>query len=217
VREPFIQNHQYNSIRKQVGQLQHACATISDPAVVRAIRHSTHSKLLDIFPGLTPDQKQLLEQFPVILLAEQFQPALLSLEPYMEPFPAVTERELHKLFPKVKKLKTPDLSSIDFRYMTYLSWLDIATNKMFLVYNWNGRLVGVEGTFTPANKKGVCFLCNHHEEVALFTAISKSRPAGASPDYYRAHGNYMCVSSGNCNKNLTDKSALDQFIQEIIQ
>jgi hypothetical protein len=80
----------------------------------------------------------------------------------------------------------------------------------------NGQLVGVEGKYSPTNKKSICFLCNRHEEVAFFSAITKSKPANASPDYYKAIGNYLCVNSDICNKNITDVTALEKFIYDVV-
>ncbi|WP_370636339.1 FusB/FusC family EF-G-binding protein [Cohnella sp. CFH 77786] len=113
-------------------------------------------------------------------------------------------------------MKVPDLASLDGRHITYLGWLDIAAGKQFIVYPLDGRLVGIEGRFTPAGKKSMCFVCNRQEEVALFTAITKARPANASPDYYKAIGNYMCVSSETCNRNITDVAALETFLRNVL-
>ncbi|UVI33692.1 FusB/FusC family EF-G-binding protein [Paenibacillus spongiae] len=213
--KPFIRNHQYNFIHKQVGLLKHACNTVSDPRVVEAVRDRTQYKILEAFPEATELEKQRLEPSTTLRADGEFRDYLNALEPYMAEFGEVTGKQLNKLFPKIKKLKTPDLTAIDYRYVTYLGWTDIATNKMFLVYHLNGQAVGVEGRFTPANK-GVCFLCNRHAEVALFSAITKSKPANASPDYYKAIGNYLCVNSDVCNKNITDVTALERFVQEVM-
>lgn len=213
---PFIRNHQYNLVKKQVGILQHACNTVSDPKVVESVRFSAHSKILEAFPDATELQKQSLERISALNTKGDFQQYLHSLEPCLAEFERVTDNQLKKLFPKNKKLKVPDLASIDYRYVTYLGWTDIATNKLFIVYHLNGQLVGVEGRFTPMNKKSVCFLCNRHEEVALFSAIAKSKPAKASADYYKAIGNYMCVNSDACNKNITDVTSLEKFIHAVV-
>jgi hypothetical protein len=214
--KPFIRNHQYNLIKKQAGLLQQACNTVSDPKVVDSARYSAQSKILEAFPDATELQKQTLEKISTLNTAGEFQHYLRSLEPYMAEFAQVTEKQLQKLFPKNKKLKVPDLAAIDYRYVTYLGWTDIATNKLFLVYHLNGQLVGVEGKYTPVNKKSICFLCNRHEEVALFSAVTKSKPANASPDYYKAIGNYLCVNSDVCNMNITDVTALEKFIHDVV-
>ncbi|MFC9775230.1 FusB/FusC family EF-G-binding protein [Paenibacillus chitinolyticus] len=213
--QPFIRNHQYNVIKKQSLLLQKTHETVSDPKVVESVKSSAPFKLLEAFPEADGLQKQLLEKISGLRTAEEFKHYPESLESYLAPFPALTAKQLAKLFPKNKKLKIPDLSEIDYRYVTYLGWTDIATNKLFLVYQLNGKLIGIEGRYTPANK-GVCFLCNKHEEVALFTAVTKSRPAKASSDYYKAIGNYLCVDSTVCNQNITNVTALDKFVREVV-
>lgn len=214
--QPFIRNHQYNWIKKQADLLQRAIRTVSDPKVVEAVRYSAQTKLMDVFPDATELQKQMLEKLSTLQTTEEFQRYEQGLEPYLTEFAPVTEKRLQKLFPKNKKLKLPDLTAVDFRRITYLGWTDIATNKLFLVYDRNGQLVGIEGKFTPLNRSSGCFLCNRHGEAALFSAISKSRPANASPDYYKAFGNYVCLDSDACNKNITDVAALESFISNIV-
>jgi len=214
--KPFIRNHQYNLIKKQAGTLQHACNTVSDPKVLEAVKYSAQAKIIEAFTDLSALEKQKLEQISTLQTTEEFQQYLRSLEPYLAEFAQLTENQLKKLFPKNKKLKVPNVAAIDHRYVTYLGWTDIATNKLFIVYHLNGQLVGVEGKYTLANRKSTCFLCNRNEEVALFSAITKSKPANSSPDYYKAIGNYMCVNSDACNKNITDVTPLEKFIQAVV-
>jgi len=212
----FIRNHQYNLIKKQVGLLQHACNTVGNQMVIQSVRDEVQAKVLEACPVANEQQQQSLIAFSLFNTANEFQLYLNSLEPYLEEFPKVTDIQLKKLFPKIKKLKTPNLTALDCRYVTYLGWTDIATNKMFLVYRLDNLFVGIEGRFTPAHKKGVCFLCNRHESVALVTSVIKSKPANASPDYYKAIGNYMCMNSDTCNQNITDVSTLEKFFREIL-
>ncbi|MZQ81411.1 elongation factor G-binding protein [Paenibacillus sp. 5J-6] len=214
--EPFISNHQFNDIKKQAGILEHAIRTNADPKVLESVRYSAESKISELFPDASDNQKQMLETIFKLRTADDFQKHLKALEPYLVEFPQISAKQILKLFPKNKKLKLPDLLAIDFRYITYLSWVDISTNKLFIVYQLNGQFVGIEGKYTPTNKKSFCFLCNRYEELALFTAISKKRPAHTTPDYYKAVGNYLCMNGHECNKNLTDVSALIKFIETVI-
>jgi hypothetical protein len=215
VNTPFIRNHQYNLIKKQVGQLQHACNNGADPKVIEAVEFNAQSKILETFQETTDVQKQTLEKFIGLRKTEEFQHYLHSLEPYLEEFSHVTGKQITKMFPKNKKMKTPNLNMIDYRKISYLGWVDIATQKLFIVYHLNGQTVGIQGRYTPSNK-GVCFLCNGIGDVALFSAITKSKPANASPDYYKAIGNYMCVDSHECNQKITDVSVLEKFLQEVL-
>jgi hypothetical protein len=213
--QPFIRNHQYNFIKKQTGILQQACLT-ADRKVIDTVRGSAEAKILEMFPEAGESQIQELLRISALNTAEDFQEYLHSLETHVTEFPGLTENKIKKLFPKNKKLKIPDLSAIDCRFVTYLSWIDISANKLFLVYPLEGQLIGVEGRFTPANKKGVCCLCSRNKEIALFSAVCKSKPANASPDYYKAVGNYMCLDGGECNKDITDTASLEKLLLDIV-
>ncbi|MCC3371573.1 FusB/FusC family EF-G-binding protein [Cohnella sp. REN36] len=215
MQHPFIRNHQFNLIQKQTGLLRQACGTAADPKVVESVRYGALQQITDMFPEATDEQRHALERISSLQTAPEFAQYLQDLEPGRTAFSSLTDKQLQKLFPKAKKLKGPNRDEIDLRHVTYLGWTDIASNKMYLVYEARGRLVGIEGRFTPAGKKSTCFLCNRQEEVALFTAITKTKPAGASPDYYKAIGNYLCADSEVCNKNITNVAVLEKFISEV--
>ncbi|RTE09416.1 FusB/FusC family EF-G-binding protein [Paenibacillus whitsoniae] len=214
--EPFISNHQFNYMKKQAVTLEQALRTNADPKVVESVRYSAITRIAELFPDAAPQQMQKLEAIFKLQSADDISRQLKALEPDRTAFPPITAKQIQKLFPKNKKLKLPDLETIDFRHITYLSWVDIATNKLFIVYPAGGQFVGVEGKFTPTNKKSFCFVCNRYEELALFTAVTKKRPAHASPDYYKAVGNYLCMNGQECNKNITDTAALERFIDAVI-
>lgn len=213
---PFIRNHQYNLIKKQATLLQHTCQTVADPKIVDTVRYSAFTKITEAFQMAEDQQLRLLERITTLDKTEEFSQFLLFLEPYLIEFEQVTDKQLKKLYPKSKKLKLPSMEGLDLRHTTYLGWTDIGTNRMYLIHQLDGRLVGIEGKFTQAKKKGTCFLCNRQEEVALFTAETKTKPANATPDYYKAIGNYMCMNSHTCNQNITDTTALELFIRSII-
>lgn len=215
--QPFIRNHQFNELKKQIGHLQKACTTVSDPKVVQAVRNDTEAKIGSLFEAATSEQKQAFEGLDRLQSVSDFQRYLKALEPFaLEEYAEIAEAKIKKLFPKVKKLKVPDLQDGAYRRATYIGWTDTAANKLFLVYGRNGTLVGIEGRYTPTNKKGVCFFCNRHAEVALFTAVAKWKPAGVSPDYYRALGNYLCVDSRVCNANITDVDVLERYLHDVL-
>lgn len=213
--EPFIKNHQYNYIKKQIDILQNATLTVADPKVMEAVRYGSEAKVIDVFPNVTDIQKQLLGRISS-LKAEEFQDYLRSLLPYLVEFPQVTEKQIRKLFPKNKKLKAPNLVTIDYHKVTYLGWINISSNKLFIVYHLKGKAVGIEGRYTLVNKKNICALCHGYTDVALFSAISKSRAANVSSDYYKAVGHYICINSHECNKRITDVTPLERFIGDVI-
>lgn len=215
--EPFIQNHHYNIIKNQANAVLYSLRTVGDPKIVESVRLGAQAKVLELFPGLAGTPKALLESIVDLRTADDFLAYLQALEPYLLPFPQPTEKQIRKLFPKNKKLQLPDLANLDLRYVSYLSWTDIATQKMFILYPAaDGTFHGLEGRFTPTPKKSYCFLCNKMEEVALFSAVSRKRPAHASPDYYQSVGNYLCANSQVCNSNITEVAPLEKFIHAVL-
>ncbi|MFU1796227.1 FusB/FusC family EF-G-binding protein [Paenibacillus azoreducens] len=204
---PFIRNHQYNVIKTQTEFLLKTLRTVADRKVLETVRFRAAANIVEAFDGLTKDQQQMLEQITTFETAYDFQRYLSALEPYLEPYPPITLKQIQKLFPKHKKLKVPDLQSIDFRYVTYLSWVDIATGRLFIVYPFEGQFIGIEGRITPTNKKGYCLFCNRHQELAFFTVRTK-----ASLDNYSSIGQYVCMESHGCNQGITNTEALEKFI-----
>jgi len=215
--EPFIRGYQYNFIRNQADYVLHTLRTVGDPKVVEGVRSSAQAKVAELFPDVTDSRMTMLESIADLRTGEDLQKYVQGLEPYLITFPPITEQQIRKLFPKNKKLKLPDLAQIDFRYVSYLSWIDISTNKMFIVYHKDGKFIGVEGRFTETNKKSYCFVCNRYEKLALFSAITRKRPTNASPDYYKSVGNYVCTDGHICNKNVNEIAPLERFIEAVLE
>ncbi|WP_391573418.1 FusB/FusC family EF-G-binding protein [Cohnella sp.] len=214
--ETFIANHQFNAIKKHAENVLNAVRAASDRKVIESVKSSAEAEVAAMFPLATGERLKLLGEIVNVQTAEDYAKFTRALEPYLTEFPRVTKEQIVKLFPKNKKLKLPDLAAIDYRYITYLSWLDVASNKLFIVYPLDGKLIGVEGRYTPMNKKNYCFICRKYDELALFSAVSKKRPPNSSPDYYKAVGNYLCASGHDCNANMTDTTALESFIRSVL-
>ncbi|MGO4499713.1 hypothetical protein AB4114_27870 [Paenibacillus sp. 2RAB27] len=101
--QPFIRNHQYNEIKKLIGQLQNACNSVTNLKVVEAVRNDTEVKIGGLFSDLTDLQKQWLVNLKQLQTTADFQRYLHALEPYLaEEYAHVTENQIKKLFPKHK-------------------------------------------------------------------------------------------------------------------
>jgi len=212
----FIKNHQYNLIKKQVDFIQQVCNTISNSEVLEAIKYDAYLKIIEKFPNATELERNILGKILTLNSTEECQDYIRMIQPFLEEFTPVTKQLIKKLFSKAKNLKVPDLSMYDFRYITYLSWTDIATNQLFIVYHLNGQVIGIEGKFSLVNQKGVCFACNKLEEVALFTAIANAENHQTNYDNYKVFGNYLCINVEVCNKNITDITRLETFIKNVV-
>jgi hypothetical protein len=213
VNTTFIRNHQYNFIKKQTKFVLQTLRTVADRRVLETVRYRAVTNIIEAFPSLTENQQQMLEQFSSFERASDFQQYLDGLEPYLDSYPPITEKQIQKLFPKNKKLKVPDLRLIDFRYMTYLSWVDIASNKLFIVYPYEEQFIGIEGRITPTHKKGYCLFCNRQQELAYFSV--KTKTVNASPDNFSAVAQYICIHNDECNQSITDTTALEKFILSV--
>lgn len=208
---PFIHNHQLNVIHKQANFLLKTLRSVADRQVLESVRHTAVLKVFDVFEGLDAGQKALLEGISKFEAAHELQEYLDSLEPYLLPFPEVTPQQIQKLFPKAKKLKVLELAIVDYRHTTYLRWIDIATNRLFIVYPREGGFVGVEGRMTSTNKKGFCMFCNRHQELGFFNVKLK----GSSPDNLASVGQYICMDDLACNKSMTDLGPLEKFLSAV--
>ncbi|KHL92904.1 fibronectin-binding protein [Paenibacillus sp. IHB B 3415] len=209
----FIRNHQYNYIKKQSDFVLKTLRSVADRRVLETVRYSAEVNVTEAFSSLTTEQEQMLKPISTLEKAEDFQQYISGFEPYLEPFPPITLKQIQKLFPKNKKMKLPDLQSFDFRYVTYLAWADIATNKQFIVYPYEGQFIGVEGRIIPTHKKGYCLFCNRQQELAFLTV--KTKPELASADNIAFVGQYVCIDNHGCNQTITNISSLERFVLSV--
>ncbi|WP_103107257.1 FusB/FusC family EF-G-binding protein [Brevibacillus reuszeri] len=207
--EPFIKSHEYNFIKAQVQAVINGHANSSDRSVLNALKDMAKEKVFQLFPDLTEEQKQLLEPIHHIEDRTQSKKLLAELSPYVIPFRVVTEQALKKLFPKVKKLKAPKADEINWKELSYLGWFDEGSSRKYIVTHLDNKLVGVHGTFTSINQKGVCAICNDFADLGMFVADIKASGDGA----YLKKGNYICEDSQQCNRNITDLDKLHDFVR----
>lgn len=220
--DPFLQNHQYNFVARQVKFVISTSKTCTDPQVVEMVKYTAGNKMVQACPGLDGENLHLLEHMGKLQTDEELQSYLNTLSQCIIPFPEITETQLKRLFPKVKKLSMPELSDIKGQPLTYLTWTDTATNKKYLVYyrrpqqgkELGRKLIGLEGKFTITSKSGVCAFCKKPGNSAFFSVLAKMRGA-SSPDNYRTVGQYICLDSKACNSQITELDGLESFIETI--
>ncbi|MBS4202367.1 FusB/FusC family EF-G-binding protein [Bacillus sp. FJAT-49732] len=203
--KPFIRCDQYNFIKFQVKHLVQSYSTIKDQDVLRAISYSSLDKVINLFPEYEL-YREIFEKIPEIKSDIQATHFLDELRPYVIPFRTVSEKTIEKLFPKAKKLKLPPME-LDLKEISYLGWYDIRSERKYLVFDYDGKLVGINGTFRNVTK-GICSVCNGHEEVGLFMANVKS-----GKETFTNRGNYICNDSQRCNQNIKTLDKLYNFIE----
>ncbi|GKV69709.1 elongation factor G-binding protein [Sporosarcina sp. NCCP-2716] len=212
--ENFIRNEHYNYISKQAALMRQSTQQHLTPAVRESLLALCAERIMTCIPRLSEEQKQLLD-FSSLRTNDQYDQALSRLDSCRLSFPEVTEPQLKKLFPKRKKLKLPALANSDLERTTYLSWVDSRSNRMYLLYVWDGRMEGIECTFSPNFIQNTCSICHHQEQVTMFSTVTKERKAN-NPDYYRAIGNLICTDSAVCNRNITDTEPLDRLFKDAL-
>ncbi|HWO76493.1 MAG TPA: FusB/FusC family EF-G-binding protein [Bacillus sp. (in: firmicutes)] len=210
--EKFIKNEQLNFIKKQIALIKDSTKKNVPQNILAAVIDLANVKILELFPNISLDQQEMLD-LSRLKTDKEYEEYIQHLSGYMLPFPRITEQQLKKIFPKHKKLKLPDLSNIDFNHLTYLSWNDLRSNKKFIVYELEGKMVGIECEFAPTSKKNLCSFCNSFGEVSYFSTVTKAKKS-KNPDYYKAVGNLICANSSECNKKITNAEYLETFLKD---
>ncbi|MBU8918670.1 FusB/FusC family EF-G-binding protein [Bacillus sp. FJAT-29953] len=210
--EKFIKNEQLNYIKKQIAVIRDSTKKNVPQNVLAAVIDLGNAKISDLFPNATLEQQEMLD-LSRLKTDKEYEQYIQHLSDYLLPFPKITEQQLKKMFPKQKKLKMPDLSNIDHSQLTYLSWNDLRSNKKFIVYELEGKMVGIECEFAPTSKKNLCSFCNCFGEVAYFSTVTKAKKS-KNPDYYKSIGNLICADSRECNKSITDVEYLTTFLKD---
>ncbi|TRZ35930.1 elongation factor G-binding protein [Niallia circulans] len=210
----FINNEQLNYVKSQVALINDSMKKNVPEKVLTAVIDLANSKISALFQNATQEQQDMLD-VSKLKSDKEYDRYIEQLAPYLLPFPRITEQQLKRMFPKQKKLKLPDLESIDYSKLTYLCWNDLRSNKKFIVYALNGKLVGIEGSLTPTSKKNLCTFCNCFTEVTYFSTVTKAKNP-KNPDYYKAIGNLICTDSTECNQKITNAEHLTAFLNEAL-
>jgi len=206
--EPFIRVDQY--IKGQLKTIVNGYATANDENVIHILKNLVFERIMEQFTQMSEDRKQIFASVLQVKDKESMQKFISQVKPFVIPF-KVSEQGIKKLFPKVKKLKVPTLEDLDFREISYLSWLDSHSNKKYIVFYRKGNLSGIDGTFQLANKKGICTICNKHEIVGMFLVKEKGSILGT----YKNRGNYICQDSQTGNGNLMNVDRLYNFVDTV--
>ena len=210
----FIKKQEFNYIRKCLFDLNNAFRNCVDSNIVETTKLITQDKILNFFNNLSDEEKEILD-ISKINEPLQIDSYLKDLDKYVYGMSNVTKNELVKVFKKEKKLKLPNLDIEDLK-LVYLGWIDEATNKLLIVYNLDGKLLGMACRLTLNSPKGanVCTLCNHigsENEVAFVSPICKPR----SEDDYKSLGFHICLNSEECNERITSTEKLENILKTV--
>lgn len=212
--EKFMKNEQLNFIKKQIALIKDISKRNVPKSVLLAEIDLANAKIIDNMPHATEEQLEMLD-ISTLRTDVEYEQYIQHLSSFVLPFPEITEQQLKKMFPKNKKLKLPDLSTIDQSKMTYLSWTDLGLNKKFIVYELDGKMVGIECKVTPTSKANYCSICQSIGEVTYFSTKTKAKKS-KNPDYYKSIGNLICADSNECNKKITNAEYLTTVLREAL-
>ncbi|MCH5465220.1 FusB/FusC family EF-G-binding protein [Levilactobacillus tujiorum] len=210
--EPTITAYEYSDITQQVNTLVSAYLSVNDKRMRRVVRDTTIERISAYLPADNPIAEEFLSRLqPDRLTREAAAKLLPTLEPLVVPFPSLSQKQLSKLFRKVKKLKQPEWADLDLHELTYLGWNDGGNQKKYLVAPYHDRLIGIQGDMGPKTVKGVCAICQTIGNVSLFVSTTKRSGLGT----FTRNGNYICRDSAQCNRQLTDPQPLADFIETV--
>lgn len=205
-----IKNEQYNFLQTRTQKLINAYSTVNDEAVLRALKELIEAEVLELVNEMSKETQQLFLTITNVHDKGSAERYLSNIKPYVSPFIDISEEQIKRLFPKVKKLKTPSLENL--QDVSFLSWDEQGTNKRYMVALYNERLIGLQGSFSIHHKKNICTICNKFENVGLFSVELKGKTQGM----YTVKGNYICADSQKCNKNLTSLQKLHEFLLQLL-
>jgi len=209
--EPFIRSDHFQFIKYQLQQLINGHTTVNDTKVLNALMSLVQDKVHDLFQNPTEEQTYILSPISEIQDSTNAEAYLLLLKPHVIPFQPMTEATIKKLFPKAKKLRVPQLDRIDFQELTYLGWVDSGSNKKYIVTEYEDKLIGVQGSVANTSQKGICMICNRHEQVSMF--LSEVKGSRSADGTFTKRGNYICQDSETCNRNLISRDKFHEFIK----
>ncbi|WP_082232987.1 FusB/FusC family EF-G-binding protein [Halobacillus massiliensis] len=208
--EPFLEPYQYHFLKRQGLKIVNARISSTDSHVIKAVRGIVEDSVFHQFKHCSEEERQLVERMIAVKDETEVEQVLGDLHSFIIPFQA-SEKQIKKLFPKVKKLKIPDLDRIDTKKITYLTWWDPGSHKKFIVTVREGKLWGINGTFQKSPQEGICSICGRHEPTGLFLVEKKGKEVGT----YKKKGNYICSDGEACNENLTDLTKLEDFLDHL--
>lgn len=212
----FIKKHEFNCINKYLFDLNNAFRNCPDQNIIKTTKFYIQNKIWNIFDNLTSEEKELLD-INKITDPLHIDGYLKKLDQYVYGMPNITSAQISKVFKKEKKLKLPNLNNQDSK-IVYLGWIDSAIKKLLIIYNLNGKLLGMACRLpdTNSNTTNVCTLCNHigtQSEVAFVSPICKT--SSSNLDAYKSLGFHVCLDSKKCNERITSTRKLEELLKEV--
>lgn len=212
----FIKKQEFNYIKKCLLDLNNTFKNCPDLNIVESTKYYIQNKIWNNFDNLTSEQKDILD-ISKITDPLHIDGYLKSLDQYVYGMPNITATQISKVFKKEKKLKLPNLNNQDSK-IVYLGWIDSSIRKLLIVYNLNGKLLGMACRLPTTNttNTSICTLCNHignQNDVAFVSPICKT--SSNNLDDYKTLGFHICLDSEKCNERITSTEKLEHLVKEV--
>ncbi|MCM3088974.1 FusB/FusC family EF-G-binding protein [Bhargavaea ginsengi] len=208
-----LTSSQYHFILRQARNVMNGHTNSADEDVLAAVVLMAIERSEGLTGAVSDELKRTIRLMDSVRNKEDYDEFRERLLLYVRPMVEVTDKDIKKLFPKVKNLRMPKFAEAVRKELTYLGWNDPGTNRKYFVFEEGDGLTGLYGQFRPSGKKGVCSICNGIDETGLF--LTETRHAGG--ETYTKRGNYICTDSMACNRRLDDRERFDQFIKSVIR
>lgn len=211
--ERQIYPYQFNDIKVHIAHLFSAYKSVNDLNTIASIKQMTKEQIYNTFYETDETIIYAVEKLMYMQISkEQVEKVLETLQTYVIPFEQPSNKQIEKVFRKIKKLKAPFISNEVLLESTYIGWNDLASNRKFIIYyDAQGRFNGFYGDISHQTVKGFCAICNKESNVALF--MRKIRTS--SDGQYTKKGDYICYDSTKCNQQLSDITQFYHFINKI--
>lgn len=214
--DTFIKKHEFNYIKKCLSDLDSAFKNCLDANVIIADKAYIQNKIWSKFDYLSPEQIELLD-ISKITSSISIESFSKGLEQYVYGASNITNAQINRIFKKEKKIKLPRATAQDSK-LVYLGWIDESIRKLFIVYNLDGKLVGMACRLlnTTTNSSHICSLCNHvgpEKEVAFVSPVCKT--PSYNSDAYRSIGFHICLDSAKCNERITSVEKLESLLKNV--
>ncbi|KZE40260.1 hypothetical protein AV656_03060 [Bhargavaea cecembensis] len=206
--QEFITSSDYHFILRQARTVMNGNMNANDEDVLAAVSMMAVERAEQSASDVPDELAEVIRTMGNIREREDYDRFREQLLPFVRPMAEVTDRDVRKLFPKVKNLRMPKFSEAVRKELTYLGWNDPGTNRKYIVFEEGDGLTALFGQFRPSGKKGVCSICNGIDETGLF--LTETRHAGG--ETYTKRGNYICTDSMACNRRLDDRGRFEEFI-----
>ncbi|MEG2708860.1 MAG: elongation factor G-binding protein, partial [Vagococcus sp.] len=168
----MIQPYEFNDVKKQITQLIDIYKTVNDKDTIMTSQAITTNHILPIL-GEELHESIRVAYLDVRLTNQKALPIFERIKEEVIPFKNVSDKQIEKSFKKVKKLKFPQLADYDLKETNYLAWDDIGTQRKYLSFYSEDKLVSVYGVMSNDVIKNVCAICQKIDNVALFMATTK--------------------------------------------